>query len=180
MRYPEYSFFDYIKLRYGIVSVRLFKLWIKIRKNIIVNKLRAKFLRDCHNYQVFPAHFNNNLNNSNVHFYSYNSVHDFKRIKINFLKKLLKLEIDDSYRTIEYNYNQVYTVTKQLINNIPESVCNSFFGRQSGPLYSFYHVTHNKFDKKFKSIIRNNSNILNIKPIRYVRFQRKTEADIIV
>jgi len=86
-----------------------------------------------------------------------------------FLKKLLKLEINDSYRTIKFNYNQVYNIIKQLIHNISDVVCNSFFNRQSGPLFSFYRKTHMMFDRKFESIIRNESNKQKIKPIRYTR-----------
>lgn len=52
---------------------------------------------------------------------------------------------------------------------MPLSVCNSFFNRQGGPLYSYFVKERDRLDKKFKYLLLKQNNILkDIKPIHYV------------
>ena len=52
----QFSFFGFINHTYGYTSVKLLKLWIKLRKSSIMNGLRSEFLRNCLKYDLVPSH----------------------------------------------------------------------------------------------------------------------------
>lgn len=166
MRYTHNQFFTSIRIRFGYEPVYLLKRWIKCRKSIIVNKLKIRFLRKCQHKEIFPTHINGLLNKLDGNFANRRSTCEFRSARVCFLKKLVRLEIDDSYRSINKNYKQIYVITQKINCVIPDKISISFFNSLSGPLFSYYLTTLVKLEK-FKSLFQRHNPKSEIMPVHY-------------
>jgi len=132
--YPSF-FFKFTQATFGKFSLKLLKLWIKHRKIIIRNSLRIKFLKFCVRNNIIPQHlyyfYQHNINLS-----YYGSIIRFERLKYSHTMKLLKIELNDAFRTL--HRTQIFHLEKRLSQCIPTYIDNSFLEKQKQSLYCFY------------------------------------------
>lgn len=164
-----YSFFHYISFLFGHNSVLLFKSWIKYRKILIKSRLKTEFLRKCIRLGIVPSHLATFLSNFDTNLSCRRSINSFKHCKRRFIKKLLQIELSDTYSCIRAAHIHIYKLSHSLYRYIPMSVCNSFFIRQQGPLYSFFIKQHNILNKKFSRLVheQQKNEYIDIKPVQY-------------
>lgn len=170
MRHYSFSFFNFIFTTFGKYPVYLLKSWIKQRKMIIKNKVRIRFLKFCIASNIFPPHlyqfykFSLNLN-------QHSSITRFNRMKKRFITVLLKTELNDAFRTLEYSQTNVLRFERLITRHIPYYICHSFFMRQECSLQLFSGQQFQKMDKKIQWLISKHEKqmVMNIKPVQYSR-----------
>lgn len=100
--------------------------------------------------------------------FDYRSNNSFKRLKDNFIKRLLHIELRDAYCLLRFTHTQIFKLYHSVSRCIPSYACDSFFIRQTGPLYSFYLRERTRFDKKLKHLMVKCTNEKTvIRPIQY-------------
>jgi len=162
------NFFNFIFITFGLFPMKMLKLWIKHRKNIIKNKARIKFLKICIQRNLIPQHlkmiynFNINIQHSSTN----NKLMVLKRRTTN---KVLQLELNDAHRSLHSSNTQTYHLVRKISRCIPVYLCNSFFKRQEYSLYQFARLEFRKIDKKINWLItkHNKDNLKLLKPIHY-------------
>lgn len=149
--------------------MRSLKEWIKLRKHIIKTKLYLNFLRNCIRSKVFAPKFYVLTKKLGVSLFHIKSIRKIKQLSTAFVTKLIRTEIRDLYYKINFLQAQIYKVSNVIYGYIPVSVCNDFFSRQSGPLFSYFFKEQKRFDKRFKFFIKKQglSELEEIEPIRY-------------
>ncbi|XP_025261928.1 uncharacterized protein LOC112637139 [Camponotus floridanus] len=71
----------------------------------------------------------------------------------------------------------MFHLSTEIYRNLPVSVCNSFFNRQSRPLYCFYLKESHRLNKKFNFLLSKQRNINSPKPIHYYCYQYPSTAN---
>src|SRR5436190_4271805 len=120
----NFSFFNYIKIKFGTYTLNLFKSLIKFKRIIVRDRLRANFLRNCIRHNVVPPHARVKFNNK---FFSRKTNIKFDLIKEKLTKQLLRLEIQDACCGANYAINQTCIISYEIFKRVPVFVCNNFF-----------------------------------------------------
>jgi len=126
MRRRFNSFFSYINVKYNYNSTKLLKSWINLRKSIISNRIRVKFLR-CIAHNIFPSHIDRLLPKSKFSFKNYKSSHLYNLSKLNFFNRIIRLELRDIYFHIRNSYENMFHLSDEICRTLPVSICNNFF-----------------------------------------------------
>lgn len=126
------------------------KAWMWYRKQIINNRIHTDFLHKCINNNIVPPHIGNIFNKYRGYFTHERSIKSFELLKQLFVKKLLRIELNDKYGSTRFAHTQIFKLSRNINCYIPLSVCNSFFNRQNGPLYTYFVNERNKLNKKFE------------------------------
>ncbi|XP_071578466.1 uncharacterized protein [Temnothorax nylanderi] len=147
------SFFQSIKYQYGQYAVKSFKLWIKYNKIIIRCNLKIEFLRKCIEHGVMPSHISSCLARFDNSWFDPRTRGKYKHCKRRFARQLLHIELNDTFCYVRFAYSQIFKISSSLYGDIPMFICNSFFNRQSGPMYSFFVSQRARMDKKFTLLV---------------------------
>lgn len=168
MRHINMSFFKFVSHTFGIYSVKLMKEWINLRKINIKNRTRIFFLKGCLQSSIVPPHLTRFK--FNPHFYNCNSGEKFTYIQKTFIRRLIKLELNDAYKTVNDTRNRSFVLMRQISQHLPPYMCDTFFGKQELFFKNFMCDENIKIKKKFVSLsnnLKNNINVNNIKSINY-------------
>jgi len=169
MRYiPSVSFFKFIHDTFGTLPVKLLKEWKKHRVNIYKCKLRIRFIKFCIQHEITPSHLSG-LQRFNVHLRDQRLLAKFNGIKISIEKRLLKIELNDAYRSINYFRNCLFRLARDIMKNLPLKIANNFFDYQERNLFTFFIRERNRIDKKCDWLIHRRNSFVsnNIKPVKY-------------
>jgi len=162
------SFFKFIYNTFGTSNVKLLKEWKKHRFNIYKCKLRIRFIKFCIQHEIIPAHLNSILH-LNVHLFDHKLKSKVNDIKINLANRLLKIEINDAHRSINYFRNRLFYLARNITKNLPLQITNKFFDYQERNLYTLFIRDRNRIDRRCNWLIykRDSTANKNIKPLRY-------------
>lgn len=164
----RFRFFNYISYHFGHNSVLSFKSWIKYRKIIIKSRLKAEFLRKCIRLNIIPRHLSTILPNFSTNLTSSRSISALKLCRHRFIRKLLQIELSDTYSCIRSAHTHIFKISRSLYRDIPMFVCNSFFTRQHRSLYSFFTRQQEKLINKFNRLLSEHyRDTRDIRPVRY-------------
>lgn len=139
--YPFFSKYCYYLLSFWTNSnlTKLMKVWIKYRKLIKSKRAKTDFLHKCIRNNLVPSHVGNLLMNFENNFTHHRSIRSFKHLRYPFIRKLLCSELNNIYHSSRFAYAQIFKLSRTINYYILiVSVCNSFFIRQNGPLYSYF------------------------------------------
>jgi len=163
-----YNFFNFIFVTFGLFPIKLMKLWIKYRKNVIKSKVRIKFLKICIQHNLTPQHLHT-LYNFNINIRHFSTSNRFSALKRRTVNKVLQLELNDAHRSLHAFHTQTYSLVRQITRYIPIHICNSFFRRQEFSLHQFARQEFRKIDKKINWLItkHNKDKLKLLKPIHY-------------
>jgi len=148
MRYIHTSsFFNYIRYSFGDYSLGLLKDWMKYKRLFYKNKLRRIFCKFCIDNNIVPPHLLR-LHNVNV-----SVQHDYSKRKFNnlietYTRKVLRLELDDTYRCINFAQTTLYKLERLIGRYLPGTVTNAFFSRQNKGNFYFFKNELKKLNKK--------------------------------
>jgi len=131
------SFFNYIFCTFGGYSVGLLKSWIKIKKAIIKSKVRVKFLKHCIKCNIYPPHLYHFLD-YNIHLNQHLSANKFNNMKKTFIISVLKMELNDAFRTLDSSHIQIFRLERKITQHIPFYICHLFFTKQEATLGMFF------------------------------------------
>jgi len=166
--YQRFSFFNFIYHTFGPPTVYFMKEWIKHRLSIYKCKLRIRFLKLCIQYEVIPPHVFS-LQRFNVHLRDKSSIFKFNELKKSVIKRLLKIELNDSYRNLDSSRYCLFHLVRNITKCLPCTISDNFFKNQESSLLASFHNEKYRIDKKFKGLLdkqtREKHN--NIKPIKY-------------
>jgi len=168
MRYLHSNFFKYISTTFGTRCNQLLKSWVKQQKWIINNKIKVTFLKVCIKYSIIPIHLQNITGNKLI-ISDHNCNRKLKHIRHVFATKLLKIKLNDAYKTLNRTHIEVYRLVKEISKHLPIYVYSNFFKRQESALHSlFAHEKHRIF-KKINNLIQKQiyTDIKNTTSIQY-------------
>jgi len=151
--------------------LQFLKEWKKHRLNIYKCKLRIRFIKFCIQHEIIPSHLSG-LQRFNVHLQDQKLKGKFNDIKISFEKRLLKIELNDAYRSINHFRNCFFHLARDITKNLPVKIANNFFDYQERNLYTFFIKDRNRIDKKCDWLIYKRDSTVNnnIKSVKYYWF----------
>lgn len=76
------------------------------------------------------------------------------KLKFNYKKKILQLELNGTYRQLDYCYNSLKTISKELYKTVLQNILGTFICSQEKALNKFQFLTRYKLDTKI-SVLKN-------------------------
>jgi len=128
------------------------KLWIKHRKTMVMNKCRIRFLKFCIEHNIVPQHLYR-IQCHSINVTHYRSIKRYNNLKKYMVLKILKLELNEAFRTLHNSRRQVLHLGRQIASQVPGYIVNTFFYKQDKFLEEFYRKEENKLDKKMSWLI---------------------------
>jgi len=116
---------------------------------MVMNKCRIKFLKFCLEHNIVPQHLYQ-MQRHTINVTHYSSIKRYKRLKEYIMFKILKLELNDAFRTLHNSRRQVLHLGRQIANQVPGYIVDSFFYKQDRFLVEFFRKEENKLDKKMR------------------------------
>jgi len=132
---------------FGAYALKLLKTWIKHRKLVIMSTIRIRFLKFCINNNITPQHLYF-LQRHNINLSYYDSIKKYESRRDTHIRKILKLELNDAFRTLHNSKLQVFHLAKELSRWIPTNIGNSFLFKQEQSLHFFQQSELIKINKK--------------------------------
>jgi len=106
------NFFNFIFITFGLFPIKMMKLWIKHRKNVIKYKVRIKFLKICIQRNLIPQHLKT-IYNFNINMQHFNTNNKFIVLKRKIINKILQLELNDAHRSLHFSNIQTYHLVRK-------------------------------------------------------------------
>jgi len=167
MRCTHHStFFNFIRYTFGYYCIMLLKDWIK--KILLKSKLRLKFCKFCIHNGVVPPHL------YKIHNLNLDLQNDISKVKLSTLmdsytKKLLKLELNDTYRRINYTQITLFKLIRKINQNFPVSISNAFFTKQHRGLHFYFINEQNKLNEKMYWLLseKRNTELKKFQQVQY-------------
>jgi len=75
-----------------------------------------------------------------------------------YTKKLLKLELNDTYRRINYTQVTLFKLIRKINQNLPVSITNAFFTKQNRGLHIYFINEQNRLNKKMHWLLSEKKN----------------------
>jgi len=147
-----FSFFNFIFHSFGEYSLKLLKDWMKHKKLYYKSKLRIRFYKFCIENDIVPPHLYR-LHNINVELQHENSKLRFNNLINSYIKKVLKLELSDTYRHINYAQSSLYKLERKIYRNLPVTIINAFFNRQNKGLFYYFKNEQYRMEKKMEWLL---------------------------
>jgi len=85
-------------MTFDVYNNNLLKSWIKQCKSIIASKIRIIFLKACIQHNIIPIHLQN-IVGIKLNLFDHRSNIKLNHFRHNFALKLLKIELNDTYRS---------------------------------------------------------------------------------
>lgn len=146
MRHTSISFFNFILMIFGDVPVKFMKLWINYQMSIR-NRVRIKFIKFCIHNDIVPQHLQF-IHNSKLNFSHFSVMSKFKHLKYIFILRLLKMELNDAFRSINHSQREILHLVRKISLHILTHITESFFAKQRQYLGSVNNYEFDKIDKK--------------------------------
>jgi len=177
-RLQSSSFFKFIYNTFGSLPVQLLKGWIKNRLNIYKCKLRIRFLKFCIQFNIVPPHLYS-LSKLSMYLRDRALKMKLNDVKALLTKRLLKMELNDAYRSVNYFWNSLFRLARNITNNLPFSITKRFFDTREKSLYTFFIRECVRIDRKCDWLIhkRDSASNGNIKPLKYFWFSSEASLD---
>jgi len=121
--------------------------------------------------QIVPPHLYK-MQYFNLHLHDYTSKSKFNEIKNSFTKRLLRIELNDAYRTLNHSRNWIFHLVCSITRSLPWRIFQPLFDNHDKNLYSMFIRGKQRIDKKLKWLKdrRNKLKNKNIKRIEYYWF----------
>jgi len=115
----------------------LLKSWIKQRKSIIAWKIRIIFLKACIQHSIIPFHLQN-IVKIKLNLFNHQSNIKLNHLRHNFALKLLKIELNDAYRSQNQSKMQIFRLVSKISRHLSEYIYMNFFKSQESSLFSLF------------------------------------------
>ena len=125
----EMPFFEFIRLNFGFRACFLLKLCIKLMNRNIKNRIRIHFLKRCFREQLVPVHLMKLLN-YRIDITDRNASNKINKLKQNFVHKVLRVELNDSYRQLSRLQYDLFRNYRNITLVLPHDICDLFFRHQ--------------------------------------------------
>jgi len=164
----SFMFFNFIRYTFGHFCASLLKDWIKHKRIFFKNKLRLKFCKFCIHNNIVPPHLYK-LHNVKLDLKDNISKSKFNTLKDSYIQKLLKLELSDTYRSINYSQITLFKLVRKINSNLPVSISNAFFTKQNSCLYFNFINEQKRLNKKMSWLVskKRNSDLEKIQQVQY-------------
>jgi len=164
----SFSFFKFIDYTFGSIPVRLLKDWTKYRRNIYKCKLRIRFIKFCIQNGVVPPHLFGVLN-FNLHLRNHHSLMKFGGIKNSLIKRLLRIELNDAYRNINFYRNGLFHLARNITKHLPFNIARNFFDSRERSLHFFFNRERLRIDERCDWLVHKQTSAVNSKilPLKY-------------
>jgi len=144
------GFFMMISRKYGETYRKSLKEWINYKLKICLAKQQRLFLIRCRSYDLLPPHI------YNCRFYV--TLKDFRvnmrfgRLKNNFQRTLLNLEIKDIHCKINFLTSKVVNIERYLRAGLPVDLLKNFYDSNNNKLRHYNGKVSVKLRNKFNKI----------------------------
>jgi len=130
--------------------------------------LILKFLKFCINNRIIPQHLYY-LCSHNIKFTHSGTMRKYKRLTVTHSYKILRMELNDAFRTIHRARAGLFHLVRKISSCIPDNVCNTFFDKQKHGLYRFQLNERDRLKNKMEGLLvkQKNDLITQIKKINY-------------
>jgi len=145
----KFGFFMMISRKYGENYKKSLKNWINCKLKICLAKQQRLFLIRCRSYDLLPPHIHNWRFNVSLKDFRVNR--RFCRLKNEYQRKLLNLEIKDIHCKINYLISKVVNIEIYLRAGLPVDLLKNFYDSNNNK-FRYYNSRvsaqlKNKFDK---------------------------------
>jgi len=104
-------------------------------------------MKFCVNNNIIPQHLRY-IQRHIINLSHHGSIVKAERLRFAHTMKILKLELNDAFRTLHSSRRQVFHLAKKLSQCIPTRIGNSFVNKQEQSLCWFYQNERNRINKK--------------------------------
>jgi len=136
-------------------------------------RTRITFLKLCISCDIVPPHIQSSY--KNLSGFDHRSKHKLNLFRNRFVKKLLKIELNDAHRTFHRAQNENFHIVSKILNLLPFSVHTKFFRTQESNLFLRFRNENDRIHKKILWLKEKAKKHVNIEPIQYccLQFGRK-------
>ncbi|KYN41561.1 hypothetical protein ALC56_04024 [Trachymyrmex septentrionalis] len=168
MRTFHRSYFDFIRFHFGSHAVNCLKSWIKCRRLIVKNYVHARFIKQYILNDVTPRHLNI-FDNCSISFYSSSSDKKLSNLKSLMIKRILRIELSDSYRAIDRYRAWLFHLVDCISVFLPTNIGDEFLRTQGKSCHRFFTKERERLDSKLRWLINKKFKrpIVGIVPIQY-------------
>ena len=132
----ENTFFEHIRMNFGVPATNSLKNYIKQSK--IVDRLKCKknYLVKCRKNKIYPIFINDSCRRFN-HLYNESSIHSVSNFINGIKRKYLNTCIEGTFRKLKHENKKLLKTKHDVFQIIPEQIAKEYFVRQK--------ITSNKF-----------------------------------